>query len=87
MNKYGIILKKLKICGVTFFNFLRDYLFDRRQMEDSGGFRNKEKVISHGVPRGTMLGPMILHDLLDMENEGKIISFADYIVVQYHVEI
>ena len=58
---HEILLKKLShygICG-TALSLFRSYLTDRKQFVSLGGVNSAGKVIKHGVPQGSVLGPLL----------------------------
>ena len=56
-----IMLKKLHHYGFrdTPLKWFKNYLTGRKQYVEINGFKSKEKTTSHGVPQGSILGPIL----------------------------
>ena len=56
-----IMLKKLHHYGFrdTPLKWFKNYLTGRKQYVEINGCKSKEKLISHGVPQGSILGPIL----------------------------
>ena len=58
---YGILLEKLYamgFCGKV-YDLLKSYLSDRIQRVKLGKYSSEERIITTGVPQGTILGPLL----------------------------
>lgn len=79
LQKVGIRGKPLQL--------LQCYLRNRSQIVEINNCQSHEQYIQHGIPQGTVLGPVLfliyVNDLLEMNTQGKIISFADDTVILY----
>ena len=58
---HEILLRKLNYYGFrgVINDWFRSYLYDRKQRVCINGFESKVKVIPHGVPQGSVLGPIL----------------------------
>lgn len=83
------LLYKLKSVGIRgkAHKLLKSYLENRVNHVSIGDTISNAESIQYGVPQGTVLGPLLfslyINDLLNLNSEGKIISFADDTVVLY----
>ena len=57
---HEILLEKLNYYGVrgTVNNWFKSYLEDRKQIVSINGYESDIKIIKHGVPQGSVLGPL-----------------------------
>ena len=73
MNHYGFR-------GIT-NEWLRSYLSERKQKVTINGFVSESSVINHGVPQGSVLGPVLfllyINDLHDCIKHSTTYHFAD----------
>lgn len=80
LDNYGI----RGVCS----ELIRDYLNDRRQVVSIKSDNSEEKIITYGVPQGTVLGPILfqiyINDMLQLDIPGKIISYADDTVLVFN---
>ena len=56
---HEILLKKLELYGVTNNGLLKSYLSDRKQSCLINNTYSSEKLITCGVPQGSILGPLL----------------------------
>ena len=73
---HEILLKKLSHYGFRGFinDWFRSYLFQRKQKVCLNGFESDIKMILHGVPQGSVLGPFLF--LLYINDLHKCIKFS-----------
>ena len=58
---HTILMKKLEYYGIRgrIFNWLKSYLDNRKQYVHYNGYDSDKKTITHGVPQGSILGPLL----------------------------
>ena len=58
---HDILLDKLKFCGFRGIinEWFRSYLHERKQKVCINGFESQIKTLNHGVPQGSVLGPIL----------------------------
>ena len=80
---HNIMCKKLEHYGFRghSLNFLRSYLSDRTQYTDVNGSQSETQEITHGVPQGSILGPLLfllyINDLHYAITTAQTRLFAD----------
>jgi hypothetical protein len=58
---HQLLLQKLSAYGVddTYLKIFQNYLLDRTQFVEINGFKSCPLCITHGVPQGNVLGPLL----------------------------
>ena len=76
---YGILNKEL--------SWITDYLFNRCQVVNYDGTYSKVEYITHGVPQGSILGPLLfiilVNDLHVKLDKCQLLMYADDTVLYY----
>ena len=86
---HEILLKKLDHYGVSGIshNLLKSYLSNRSQQTEINGVLSDSGVIKHGVPQGSVLGPLLfliyINDIRESSEVLKFFLFADDTTVFY----
>ena len=80
---HSLLISKLKAYGFTesAVNLIHSYLCDRLQRVKIGNTYSDWKTIHHGVPHGSILGPLLfnlfINDLTYSINDAKLRLYAD----------
>ena len=81
--KHNILLQKLRSIGVskTTLEWFKSYLSDRRQFVRLAHQRSETRTITHGVPQGSILDPILfsiyINDLPGIPNLRSLESYVD----------
>ena len=80
---HTILLRKLEHYGIrgTALSWFKTYLSDRQQFVAINGKHSTPRNMQHGVPQGSILGPLLfiiyINDLPNVTNLSKFILYAD----------
>lgn len=80
---HKLLLQKLQRVGIRgkAYELIKNYLYNRKQHVKIENSLSKTVTIKHGVPQGTVLGPLLfllyINDLLYNEFHCKLLSYAD----------
>ena len=79
MVDHVILLDKLHAYGLdnTSLSWFQSYLSDRCQFVSMSGKESTTSIIPHGVPQGSILGPLLFNDLLLHANSANTDRYAD----------
>ena len=80
---HGKLLRKLESVGIRHkaHSLIKDYLSKRQQIAKHGELRSDSVTTTHGVPQGSILGPLLfivyINDIFTETDHCKILSYAD----------
>ena len=86
---HSILLRKLESLGVTgvSLNWFRSYLSGRKQRTKVDGVCSEDHLVSHLVPQGSILGPLLfvifINDLCDNVELCGTSMYADDTAIFY----
>ena len=86
---HDILLQKLEHYGIrgVALKWFSSYLTDRKQFVHLNGANSETKMITCGVPQGSVLGPLLfllyINDLPNISNKLKFFLFADDTNIYY----
>ena len=78
LNTHEILLAKLDHYGVSGVanNLFKSYLSNRPQQTEINGTLSEVGIIKHGVPQGSVLGPLLfLLYINDISESSKVLKF------------
>lgn len=77
---HDILLSRLRSLGVggCVLRTFASYLHNRRQVVSVAGANSEPKLVKHGVPQGSIMGPVLfIITINDLSRLGSILMFAD----------
>ena len=89
---HDILINKLEYYGIRGLgqSWFKNYLTGRKQLVSLGNTQSPMTNITHGVPQGSILGPLLfliyINDIKNTSNIGKFILFADDTSIIYSDE-
>ena len=87
--QHACLIKKLPCYGIESFEleWLKDYLFNRSQTVKFNNVKSSPLHITHGVPQGSILGPLLfnilINDISQVVDKAQIILYADDTAMYY----
>ena len=84
-----MLIKKLPCYGIESIEleWLKDYLFNRSQTVIFDNFKSSPLHITHGVPQGSILGPLLfnilINDISQVVDKAEIILYSDDTAIYY----
>lgn len=89
MIDHKILIQKLSFYGIhgNELALFKSYLQNRHQFVQIMNQKSKMAVIEHGVPQGSVLGPLLfltyINDLFNMNFNGRLFMYADDLCLFY----
>ena len=83
MVEHKILLEKLEHYGIRghALKWLESYLSNRKQFVSINGSESSMKIMEHGIPQGSILGPLLfiiyINDIPEVAHFAKFILYAD----------
>ena len=85
---FDTVNHEILLCKLNYYGFrgiindwFRSYLYERKQKVCINGFESETKILHHGVPQGSVLGPILfllyINDLYKCINYSTTYHFAD----------
>ena len=87
--KHACLIKKIPCYGIESIEleWLKDYLFNRSQTVIFDNVKSSPLHITHGVPQGSILGPLLfnilINDISQVVSKAQVILYADDTAMYY----